>query len=364
MVVVSNINHSMTNTSANNNRIAKNTMLLYFRMIVIMAVTLFTSRVILQTLGVEDYGIYNVVGGIVAMFTFISSSLTTASQRFITFELGKGKKGNISNVFSTCLTLHILLAILIAIIVEPFGIWFIYNKLMIPEARLTAAIWVFQFSILAMVVMIVSVPYNALIVAYEKMNAFALVSVIDAALRLAIAYSLLAFNSLDKLIVYGALVFLAQLIIRACYTVYCNRTFTDVQYCKQMDRSLLLEMGKFASWSIFGNVAFLTYTQGLNLLLGMFFSPVVNAARGVAVQIQGAVNTFVSSFQTAINPQITKNYAAGNFSEMINLVFRSSRFSFYLLMMLSVPVLLRTSDILDRKSTRLNSSHANISYAV
>ncbi|MBR8724373.1 hypothetical protein IX296_000652 [Bacteroides pyogenes] len=336
----------MTNTSANNNRIAKNTMLLYFRMIVIMAVTLFTSRVILQTLGVEDYGIYNVVGGIVAMFTFISSSLTTASQRFITFELGKGKKGNISNVFSTCLTLHILLAILIAIIVEPFGIWFIYNKLMIPEARLTAAIWVFQFSILAMVVMIVSVPYNALIVAYEKMNAFALVSVIDAALRLAIAYSLLAFNSLDKLIVYGALVFLAQLIIRACYTVYCNRTFTDVQYCKQMDRSLLLEMGKFASWSIFGNVAFLTYTQGLNLLLGMFFSPVVNAARGVAVQIQGAVNTFVSSFQTAINPQITKNYAAGNFSEMINLVFRSSRFSFYLLMMLSVPVLLRTSDIL------------------
>lgn len=336
----------MDKITENNKRLAKNTMLLYFRMIIIMIVTLFTSRVILQTLGIEDYGIYNVVGGIVAMFSFISSSLTSASQRFITFELGKGKRGNLSNVFSTCLTLHIILAVIIALIVEPFGIWFIYNKLIIPDARLTAAIWVFQFSILAMVVMIVSVPYNALIVAYEKMNAFALVSVIDAGLRLIIAYSILVFGSYDKLIIYGALMFVAQLIIRFCYTIYCKRVFLNVQYVKQMDKQLLVEMGKFASWSIFGNVAFITYTQGLNLLLGTFFAPVVNAARGVAVQIQGAVNSFVGSFQTAINPQITKNYAAGSVNEMIKLVFRSSRLSFYLLMILSVPVILRTSDIL------------------
>lgn len=336
----------MSNNIVNNERIARNTMLLYFRMIVIMVVTLFTSRVILQTLGVEDYGIYNVVGGIVAMFSFISSSLTAASQRFITFELGKGNVGDISKVFSTCLALHILLSIIIAIIVEPFGIWFIYNKLMIPAERLTAALWVFQFSILAMIVLFISVPYNALIVAYEHMNAFALVSIVDAGLRLFIAYSLCVFKNFDKLIIYGALMLVAQFVIRLCYTFYCKRVFTDVRYIKHIEKSLLFEMGKFASWSIFGNVAYLTYTQGLNLLLGTFFTPVVNAARGVAVQVQGAVNTFVNSFQTAINPQITKNYAAGNLNEMIALVFRSSRFSFYLLMILSIPVLLRTHDIL------------------
>ena len=337
----------MSDISSNNKRLAKNTILLYFRMIIIMGVTLFTSRVILRTLGVEDYGIYNVVGGIVAMFSFISSSLTTASQRYITFELGKGKDGNLSNVFSTCLTLHLILGIMVAVVVEPIGIWFINNKLMIPAERIGAAMWVFQFSILSMIVMFVSVPYNALIVAHEKMNAFALVSIIDAGLRLGIAYSLLAVSSFDKLIIYGLLMLLTQLIIRVCYTIYCKRAFTDVRYINRMDKPLIIEMGKFASWSIFGNVAFITYTQGLNLLLGSFFSPVVNAARGIAIQIQGAVNTFVGSFQTAINPQITKNYAAGNLSEMINLVFRSSRFSFYLLMILSIPVFLRTSDILE-----------------
>lgn len=331
---------------SNNRRIAKNTMLLYVRMIVIMCVTLFTSRVILKTLGVEDYGIYNVVGGIVAMFNFISSSLTSASQRFITFELGKGEKGNMSKIFSTCLSLHLILSISIAIIAEPIGIWFITNKLLIPEARLTAALWVFHFSIISMIIMFINVPYNALIIAYEKMNTFAFVSVIDAALRLVIAYSLLIFNKFDKLIIYGALMLITQLIIRACYTIYCKKTFTDVRYINQFDKSLLKEMGSFASWSIFGNLAYITYTQGLNLLLGTFFNPAVNAARGIAVQVQSAVNSFVNSFQTAINPQITKDYASGNENEMMKLVFRSSRLSFCLLMILSIPILLRTYDIL------------------
>lgn len=335
-----------TITLNNNKRIVKNTVLLYFRMIVTMCVSFFTSRVILQTLGVENYGIYNVVGGIVTMFSFICYSLATASQRFITFELGKEEKGNVSNVFSTCLKLHFLLAVIVGVIVEPVGIWFICKKLMIPETRLYATIWVFQFSILSMIVSFVSVPYNALIIAYEKMNAFALVSIVDAGLKLFIAYSLLIFNNADKLIVYGVLMLLSQTMVVVCYVIYCKRVFTNVRYIKQMDKSLFVEMGKFVSWSIFGNISFLAYTQGLNLLLGMFFSPIVNAARGIAVQIQGGVNTFVSSFQTAINPQITKKYASGNISEMIKLVFCSSRFSFYLLMILSVPIILRTNDIL------------------
>lgn len=337
----------MSEALSDNKRIAKNTILLYFRMVVIMVVSLFTSRVILQSLGVDDYGIYNLVGGIVAMFSFISGSLTAASQRFITFELGKGEKGDLSTIFSSCLSLHLVLALVLAILIEPIGIWFINNKLMIPETRLSAAFWVFHFSILSMIVMFISVPYNAIIIAHERMNAFALVSIIDATLRLGIAYLLFALKDVDKLVVYGALMLITQLIIRSCYTIYCKRCFPNVRYNKKVDKPLLLEMGRFASWSIFGNLAFMTYTQGLNLLLGTFFPPVVNAARGVAVQIQSAVNSFVSSFQTAINPQITKNYASGNVEEMIKLVFRSSRFSFYLLMILSIPILLKTQVILN-----------------
>ncbi len=311
-----------------------------------MGVTLFTSRIILQSLGVEDYGIYNVVGGIIAMFTFISGSLTTASQRFITFELGKEENGDLSKVFSTCLILHLVLAIIIAIIAEPIGIWFITHKLQIPAERTTEAIWVYHFSILSMITMFISVPYNAIIVAHERMDAFALISIIEALLRLGIAYSLIAFGGVDKLILYGALMFIAQLIIRVCYTVYCARNFKEYKFIRVLDKKMIKEMGSFASWSIFGNAAFVTYTQGLNLLLGTFFAPGVNAARGIAVQVQGAVNTFVNSFQTAINPQITKHYASGNIQEMISLVFRSSRFSFYLLMLMTIPILLQPEIIL------------------
>lgn len=234
-------------------------MLLYLRMIIILGVTLFTSRVILQTLGVDDYGIYNVVGGVVTMFSFISASLATASQRFITFELGKGGIGDVSNVFSTCLYIHILLAIVIAIIIEPIGLWFIKNKLMIPEERLSAAIWVFHFSILSMAVMIIGASFNALIIAHESMNAFALVSIVDAGLRLGIAYSLLAFDTFDRLIIYGLLIFLAQCICTLCYALFCKKSYKNVRYSGRVDRILLIKMAKFASWSVFGNVAFLTF---------------------------------------------------------------------------------------------------------
>lgn len=334
------------NTSqVDNKRIAKNTLMLYIRTLFVMVITLFTSRVILQSLGVEDYGIYNVVGGIISMLSFISSTLSTASQRYITFELGKGDAGNMNKIFSICLLLHFGLALIVALVAEPLGLWFINNKLLIPTERLTAAVWVFQFTVFSMIIMFLSVPFNALIVAHERMNAFAAISIVDAAMRLFIAYAILLCSS-DKLIIYAFLMFVAQLTIQACYMIYCYRKFQESHYRHHWDRALVKEMGKFASWSVFGNLAFVSYTQGLNLLLGTFFLPEVNAARGIAVQVQSAVNHFVSSFQTAINPQITKNYAAGNVPAMISLVFRSSRFSFYLLMIMTIPILLETEILL------------------
>lgn len=336
----------MVYASSNNVRIAKNAVFLYIRMIILMGVTLYTSRVILQSLGIEDYGIYNVVGGVIAMFGFLSGSLSTASQRYITFELGKGENGNPNKVFSTCVILHAIIALLIAMVAEPAGIWFICNKLMIPNERFYAAMWVYQFSIISMIIMFISVPFNALIVAHERMGAFAYISIVDALLRLGVAYLIAIDFSLDRLILYGALILLVQIINRFCYTVYCNMNFKESHVKYKTDKPLMKEMGAFASWSIFGNIAFVTYTQGINLLLGTFFLPAVNAARGIAVQVQGAVNQVVQNFQTAINPQITKNYAAGAMQEMVSLVFRSSRFSFYLVMMMTIPLFTETETIL------------------
>ena len=335
----------MEDSISNNKRIAKNTILLYMRMLLTMGITLFTSRVILRVLGVEDYGIYNLVGGVIAMFGFVSASLATATQRFVTFELGKESNGDPATVFSTCLLLHIIIALCIVLVAEPIGVWFIVNKLVIPTHRLTAAIWVFHFSIISSFVLIVSVPFNAEIVAHEKMSAFAMISIVEATLKLLIVYSLLLTDR-DRLIVYGALILLTQLLIQCLYFTYCKRHFKEVTLRLRADRKRMKEIGSFASWSILGNVSYLTYTQGLNLLLGTFFMPAVNAARGIALQVQGAVNSFVANFQTAINPQITKTFAAGQITEMHKLVFRSSRFSFYLLLIISLPFLLETEKIL------------------
>ena len=332
-------------TSTNYKRIAKNSIMLYIRMIITMSISLYTSRVILQVLGVQDFGIYNLVGGIVALFGFISGSLSTATQRFITFEIGKKTEGNISKVFSISLILHILFALFVVLVAEPIGLWFTYNKLVIPADRIIATVWIFQFSIISAFVMMISIPFNALIVAYERMNAFAYISVAEAIMKLAIVF-LLLFIAFDKLIVYGALMLIIQLIVITLYMVYCKKHFSNVRFVLQYDKKCYKAISGFAAWSITGNIAYLSYTQGLNILLGMFFQPMVNAARGIAVQIQGVVNTFVLNFQTAINPQITKNYSAGNLNEMHQLVFRSSRFSFYLLLFISMPFLLETKQIL------------------
>lgn len=328
-----------------NKRIAKNTLLLYIRTLFIMLITLYTSRVILNTLGVQDYGIYNVVGGVVAMFGFINGSMSSATQRYITFALGKGDIRNLQKVFSTALQIHFLIAVLIVLLGETIGLWFLYEKMQIPVNRMSAAFWVLQCSIMSTVVMIISVPYNADIVAHEKMSAFAYISILEAILKLVIVYALLI-SSYDRLILYAFLILIVQLLIRFCYNNYCNRHFTESKYKCTWDKSLFREMTEFAGWSMFGNLSAVLFSQGLNMLLNIFFGPVVNAARAVSVQVQNAVQQFVSNFQMALNPQITKTYANGEMNEMHKLMFRSARFSFYLLFLLSLPVIFETNFIL------------------
>ena len=335
----------MSDTSANNKRIAKNTLLLYVRMLFMMAISLFTSRVILATLGVEDYGIQNVVGGIVAMFGFLNGSMSSATQRYITFALGKGDKDRLQTVFCTALQIHALIAVIIVLLGETVGLWFLYNKMQLPADRMSAAFWVLQCSIVSTVVMIVSVPYNACIIAHEKMSAFAYISVLEAVLKLVIVYLLLVFP-FDKLIVLAVLTLIVQLFIRFCYSIYCHCHFEETKYRHVWNKTLFKEMNGFAVWSLWGNLSVVLYTQGLNMILNVFFGPVVNAARAIAVQVQGAVQQFVGNFQMALNPQITKNYASGNLEQMHSLMFRSARFSFLLLFFLSLPVLLETEFIL------------------
>lgn len=331
--------------SANNKRIAKNTLLLYVRMLFGMLVSLYTSRVILQTLGVEDYGVYNVVGGVITMFTFLNSAMSSATSRYITFEIGKGNMEQLKKVFSTALQIHAAIALLIVTLGETVGLWFLMNELVIPDGRMEAAMWVYQCSIVTAIVTIMSVPYNADIIAHEKMSAFAYISVLEIILKLAIVY-LLVVLPFDKLKVYAVLVLMVGLLIRYIYTRYCHKHFEESHYIHRIDKPLLKEMSSFAGWSFWGNLAAILYSQGLNMMLNIFFGPVVNAARGIATQIQSVVTQFVTNFQMALNPQITKTYASGEMDKMHSLMSRSARFSFMLLFFLSLPIMLETNYIL------------------
>ena len=335
----------MSETSSANKRIAKNTLVLYVRMLFTMGISLFTSRVVLQTIGVEDYGISSVVGGVISMFTFINAAMVSSTQRYLNFELVRGDANQLRSVFSTSLQIHALIALAIIVLSETVGLWFLNEKLVIPEARMTAAMWVYQCSILSCAVSIMSTPYNAVIVAHEKMSAFAYISILDVSLKLLVVY-LLVVLPFDKLIILSILTLLVQLFIRYIYTLYCHRHFPESYFQFRFNKTLFKEMFGFAGWSFWGNLAAILYTQGLNMMLNIFFGPIVNAARGIAVQVQSAVQQFVGGFQTALNPQITKNYASNNLPQMHSLMFRSARFSFLLLFFLSLPVLMETNFIL------------------
>lgn len=336
----------INSNSSSNKRIAKNTLLLYFRMLFMMAVSLFTSRVVLNTLGVEDFGLYNVVGGFVTMFTFLNSAMASATQRYLNFELGKGDSQRLHKVFCTSVNIHLMISVIIFILAETVGLWFVYRYLTIPPARFSSALWVYQFSILSAIVMVMSIPYNATIIAHERMGAFAYISVLEVVLKLLIVYLLVVFD-FDKLKLYAVLMFSVQLLIRVIYGQYSGRHFEETKYKWVWEATLFREMTGFAGWNLFGNLALVGFTQGLNILLNMFFGPAVNAARGIAVQVQNTIKGFCQNFQTAINPQITKSYAAGDLKYMHSLIFTSSKFSCYLLLFLSLPVLLETQQILE-----------------
>ena len=333
----------MTDISANNIRIAKNTLLLYFRMLFMMLVSLYTSRVILAALGIEDFGIYNVVGGVITMFGFFNGAMSSSTQRYITFALGKGDFNQLQKVFQTSVNIHLLVALVVLFLGETVGLWFLYEKMVIPSSRIEAAFWVYQFSIVTMMAMIVSVPYNAVIIAHEKMSAFAYISVLEVLLKLGIVY-LLYLTESDKLIVYAALLCAMQLLIRVVYGRYCSCYFKETHYVYGWDSRLFKEM--LCGLNFLSGFATVFFSQLINILLNMFFGPVVNAARGIAIQVQGAVVQFSINFQTALNPQITKSYALGDFTYMYSLIFRSSRFTFLLLAVISLPILLETDMIL------------------
>lgn len=335
----------MSNITENNKRIAKNTLMLYVRMIFMMAVSLYTSRVVLNTLGVQDYGIYNVVGGIVVMISFINSSMSAATQRYLTFELGKGNLPKLKEVFVTSVNIHIIISVIILIIAETIGLWFLLNKMTIPESRVEAAVIVYQCSILVTIVSFISVPYNATIIAHEKMSAFAYISILEAILKLAIVYLLLLIN-FDKLILYAIFMLVVQILIRLVYGRYCRKHFSETKYSIYLNKKLFKEMFMFSGWNLWGSMAGVASSQGLNILLNMFFSPTVNAARAIAVQVQNAITQFSVNFQAALNPQIIKSYAIQNYEYMHSLIFRSSRFTFLLLMCISLPVFFETDMIL------------------
>lgn len=335
----------MPDNSSSNKRIAKNTLLLYVRMLVLLAVSLYTSRIVLATLGVEDFGLYNVVGGIVTMFTFLNSAMGNSSHRYITFALGKGDKKELEEVVGTTCLIHWLIAIVILVLSETIGLWFLYNKMVIPESRMVAALWVFQFSIIACMVSIISVPFNAMIIAHEKMGAFALIAILDAVLKLLIVYTIQVAGS-DKLILYAALILVVNVLNRLIYQIYCYRHFEEAKHIKLKRYPQLKSMSSFAGWSMIGNLAFVCYTQGLNILLNMFFGPAVNAARGVAVQVQGAIKGFVTNFQTAVTPQIIKSYSQGNYHRLHSLVYTSSKFSFFMLYCIVLPISLEAKTLL------------------
>ena len=330
---------------SSNKRIAVNTLLLYLRMFITLGIGLYTSRIVLKVLGFEDYGLNNVVGGIIAMFAFINNAMINSTSRFLTYAIGEKNDRSVNDVFCASIYIHFLIAILLIILGETIGLWFLDNKIVIPEGRSFAARWLYQLSILSAVVQVVSVPYNAAIIAYEKMSAFAYLSILDASLKLVIVL-LLQFTPYDKLIVYASLLCAISILDRIIYGIYCKRNFDTCLFHIKWNQNLFKRMLAFAGWSTFGNFSFLFYTHGLNIILNLFGGTVVNAARGIAVQVEGVLRQFFINVQTAINPQIIKSYAQNDFDRTKMLMFASSKYCAFLFFFIALPIMIETPFIL------------------
>lgn len=330
---------------SNSKRVAKNTVLLYIRMLFLMIISLYTSRVVLATLGVEDYGLYNVVGGVVSMFTMISGALSASISRYITFELGRGDKESLKRVFSSSVTIQLLLATIFFIVAESIGLWFVNAKLVIPPSRLFAANFVYQFSIITFVLNLISVPYNAEIIAHEKMSVFAYISIFEGIGKLVIAW-LITISTSDKLILYSLLVMLIALVVRIVYGFYCKRKFEECTFHFIYDRNLLSRMFGFAGWNLIGATSAVCRDHGGNILINLFCGPAINGARAIAVQVNNIILGFVGNFQTALNPQITKKYASDNLVSMLKMIFQGARFSYYILFLIALPLFVNTEFVL------------------
>lgn len=320
-----------------NKRIAKNTFLLYFRMLLTIGVSLYTVRVVLAVLGVEDYGIYNVVGGVVTMFSFLSSTMATASQRFFAFDMGRADYIQLRKTFSTTMLIYILIGFLILILAETIGLWFLNYRVVIPNDRLEAANWVYQFAVLSFIMTMFTVPYNALIIAHERMGVFAWVSILEVLLKLLVVYILVMF-SFDKLKLYAVLTFVVTTLVSYIYRVYCQRNFNESKFFFHWDKNLFFEITSYSGWNLFGAIAGIFNNQGRSIVLNLFFGPIVNAAQAITYQVNSAINQFSINIMTATRPQITKLFANNQFDNMINLVFQSTKFSYFLLFLVAMPI--------------------------
>ena len=335
----------MQDTTSNNKRIAKNTIMLYIRMFISMVVGLYTSRVVLATLGVEDYGIYGVVGGVVAMMGFLNASMSGATSRFLTFELGRGDKDRLAKTFSSALIVHIAIAIIVFILAETVGLWFLCNKLNIPEGRMEAAHWVYQFSILATMLSITQVPYNATIIAHEKMDVYAYMEILNVSLKLLIVY-LLCIGNFDKLILYASLMLAVSILIMMVYRIYAIRQFPEAHFHWIWDKTYLRPLLSFSGWDLYGNACVIARQQGTNFLINIFYGVVYNAASGIATTVQGTISGLAFNIILAFRPQIIKQYAKGNVEDMSKLVGNAVCFTTILFGCMSIPLILETHYIM------------------
>lgn len=336
----------MGTNAVNNKRIAKNTVILYARTLFVMFVSLFTSRIILEELGIENYGIYNIVGGLVGMFSVISTSLTSSSSRFITFEIGRGDKEVLRKTFSTSIIIQASLAIIVFVVCELVGTWFLETQMQIPQGRMYAAKWVLQFSIISFCIGLITIPFGACIIAHERMSIYAYLSIFNSLMNLAICY-LLSISPIDRLIFYTILGFLVNQTTTIINITYCKRNFEESRGKITFDKEIFYKMAGFSGWSFFNNTTYILNNQGINMLINIFFGVTVNAARGIAAQVENAVHQFVNNFTVAINPQITKSYASGDLDSMHLLVCRGAKFSYFIMLIMALPIIIEAEQILN-----------------
>ena len=332
----------MQNHSLNKKTVARNTIMLYFRMFFLMIVGFVVTRIVLSSLGQEDYGINNAVAGFVALFGVLTNSLNAAISRFITYELGKGNQENLNRIFSTAVFIQFAMSIVVAILIETIGMWFMTSYMVIPIERLYASHWVLHFAVIQTIITLTFVPYSAAIISHEKMNIYAYVSIFEGILHLLIAYLIKLDIWGDKLIFYSATICASNLIVNFTYRFYCTKKFAECKLKRVFDKNLFKNLGNFAGWNLFGAVSAVLRDQGINVLFNMFFGATVNAARGVSNQASSIATKFSLGFMQALNPQLTKSYASGNHDYMYSLLYQGTRMSFALFFIIALPIFVET----------------------